>query len=337
MVFYLLLTLLKQKMKIKAYTYLLIHLPTKKWYYGVRYAKNCKISDLMKTYFTSSKEVQTLIKNEGVHNFAWEIRKVFDNIEKAKDWEIKVLRRMKVTKNAQSFNKHYQRGFVVRYGDDNPSRNPRVIEKIKNNRKYEPTLNSINLMRDTKIRKNLIKFLLTNKNSNKISPKFLNRIELYLEFIIRQNKKYPNIMKKLYQIQDCVCFEFKPCPKRKSPKRGKIQKISDAKIGGKYYTNIFSGEIIVVKQDSLLSNEWVPGIKNKERSKKIRDASTNRSHTNKTKKKLSDVGKTKKYFTSPDLTEYRAFINTEPPKGWIPGIKVVSRNQKISQNSRWNK
>lgn len=54
------------------YTYLLIHKSTGKWYYGVRYAKNCKPSDLMRTYFTSSNEIKTIIKQQGIEVFFYE-------------------------------------------------------------------------------------------------------------------------------------------------------------------------------------------------------------------------------------------------------------------------
>ena len=66
---------------MKAYTYLIKHKTSGKFYYGVRYAKNCKVSDLFKIYFTSSAIVNKLYKEEGVSAFEWEIRKTFDNID----------------------------------------------------------------------------------------------------------------------------------------------------------------------------------------------------------------------------------------------------------------
>jgi hypothetical protein len=79
------------------YTYLLHHIPTNTYYYGVRWAKGCNPEEFWKTYFTSSKtKVPELREQYGDDSFEYEIRKTFDNKEKAIDWENKVLRRMKV-------------------------------------------------------------------------------------------------------------------------------------------------------------------------------------------------------------------------------------------------
>lgn len=63
------------------------------WYYGVRYAKNCKPSDLFTIYYTSSKHVKSFIESNGLPDII-EIRKIFNNIESARNWEHKVLKRM---------------------------------------------------------------------------------------------------------------------------------------------------------------------------------------------------------------------------------------------------
>jgi hypothetical protein len=44
------------------FTYLLKHIPTKKYYYGVKLKKGCHPNDLWTKYFTSSKIVKSLIK-----------------------------------------------------------------------------------------------------------------------------------------------------------------------------------------------------------------------------------------------------------------------------------
>ena len=87
----------------KPYTYLLRHAPTNKVYYGVRW-KNIKLGlsaeeDLWRGYFTSSKVIKQLIKDYGVDSFTYEIRREFNSVKTARDWETKVLKRMKVTKN----------------------------------------------------------------------------------------------------------------------------------------------------------------------------------------------------------------------------------------------
>lgn len=76
------------------YTYRITHLPSKKWYYGVRYAIGCSPDDLFVTYFTSSKIIKGLIKEDGVKSFSVEIRKTFNDVNSARMWENKVLRKI---------------------------------------------------------------------------------------------------------------------------------------------------------------------------------------------------------------------------------------------------
>jgi hypothetical protein len=87
------------------YTYLIKHIPSGKVYYGVRYAKNCKPSDLWVTYFTSSQYVKRLINKDGVNSFIVEVRRTFDNATSAREWENKVLLRMDVITNPIFLNK----------------------------------------------------------------------------------------------------------------------------------------------------------------------------------------------------------------------------------------
>lgn len=67
--------------------------PTKQVYYGVRYATGCKPDEFWVTYFTSSKTIKELISKYGKDSFKFEIRKEFDDPNKARIWENKVLRR----------------------------------------------------------------------------------------------------------------------------------------------------------------------------------------------------------------------------------------------------
>ena len=75
------------------YTYLIGWSSHNKWYYGVRYAKNCHPSDFWKSYFTSSKKVKLLRKQIGDPDVI-QIRKTFDSSIKARLWESKVIKRM---------------------------------------------------------------------------------------------------------------------------------------------------------------------------------------------------------------------------------------------------
>lgn len=97
-------------MSTLAFTYYLYHTPTGKKYYGVRYRKGCKIEDLWTTYFTSSVIVKQLIKEYGKDSFTYEVRRVFDSVVAAKEWESKVQRRLRVDVRDDWLNRHVQSG-----------------------------------------------------------------------------------------------------------------------------------------------------------------------------------------------------------------------------------
>lgn len=90
----------------KPFTYLIKCTSTNQFYYGVRYAKNCHPSDLWTTYFTSSKYVRSLIEQYGRDAFSCEVRKQFTSAHKAKQWESRVLKKMKVSSRKDFINKH---------------------------------------------------------------------------------------------------------------------------------------------------------------------------------------------------------------------------------------
>ena len=85
------------------YTYLIGWTTLGKYYYGVRFAKGCSPSDLWKTYFTSSKQVKLVRKEYGEPDLI-QVRRTFETPNTAKDWEHKVLRRMKATKRKDFLN-----------------------------------------------------------------------------------------------------------------------------------------------------------------------------------------------------------------------------------------
>lgn len=87
-----------------AYTYLIKCVPENTFYYGVRYAKGCRTSDLWNTYFTSSKKVKSLINKYGVEAFEHEIRKTFNSVSKAREWEEKVLKKLDVINDERFIN-----------------------------------------------------------------------------------------------------------------------------------------------------------------------------------------------------------------------------------------
>lgn len=79
------------------------------WYYGVKYAKGCKPSDLWTTYFTSSKYVNECRGLYGEPDII-EIRRVFNTPKAAVLWEDAVIRRGKLFERSNFLNKAYTGG-----------------------------------------------------------------------------------------------------------------------------------------------------------------------------------------------------------------------------------
>ena len=77
-----------------AYTYLIGWSNENIWYYGVRFAENAKPEDLWIKYFTSSKKVKNKRKELGEPDVI-QIRKLFEDTTKARQWESKVIRRIR--------------------------------------------------------------------------------------------------------------------------------------------------------------------------------------------------------------------------------------------------
>jgi len=85
------------------YTYLIGWTKLGKFYYGVKFGRNCDPKTFWKNYFTSSKKVHELIKSAGDPDII-QIRKTFSSQKKAILWETKVLKRMKVLTNERWLN-----------------------------------------------------------------------------------------------------------------------------------------------------------------------------------------------------------------------------------------
>jgi hypothetical protein len=102
------------------FTYLVKHMPTNRYYYGVRFRKKCHPNDLWTKYFTSSKKVKGLIKRYGKKSFQFEIRKTFKTAQQAMAWEFKVLRRMKVVGRKDFLNQ-----------SDNKRIDPKLLSKMR--------------------------------------------------------------------------------------------------------------------------------------------------------------------------------------------------------------
>lgn len=72
-------------------------------YYGVRFANGCNPTDLWTKYFTSSDRVKEFRKIHGEPDVI-QIRKIFEDIQDARIWESRVLRKMKVKKRSNWLN-----------------------------------------------------------------------------------------------------------------------------------------------------------------------------------------------------------------------------------------
>ena len=87
-----------------SYTYLIGWSNHNKYYYGVRFAKNCNPKELWVSYFTSSKHVKLFREQYGEPNII-EIRKTFLDANSARLWEVKVLKRLNVVMQDKWLNK----------------------------------------------------------------------------------------------------------------------------------------------------------------------------------------------------------------------------------------
>lgn len=86
------------------FTYLIGWKELNRWYYGVRFARGCHPDDLWTKYFTSSKYVQKMRGEYGEPNVV-EIRQTFDDSLQAREWEEKVIRRIRAVNSLKWLNK----------------------------------------------------------------------------------------------------------------------------------------------------------------------------------------------------------------------------------------
>lgn len=93
------------------YSYLIGWTAHNKYYYGARWAKDCSPTDLWSTYFTSSKHVKTFRKKYGEPDII-QVRKVFDDVDKCRIHEYKVLERLNVLKDDKWLNKNVNGRFL---------------------------------------------------------------------------------------------------------------------------------------------------------------------------------------------------------------------------------
>lgn len=92
---------------MQAYTYTIKHLPSNRLYYGVRKAT---FFDLGEKYFSSSKLVKRLLKEEPICNFEFKLRKTFNCFESAIIHEQKLLKKINAVKNPKMLNQAISAG-----------------------------------------------------------------------------------------------------------------------------------------------------------------------------------------------------------------------------------
>lgn len=101
------------------YTYFIGWSKLNRFYYGSRYAKNCDPSELMITYFTSSKLVHQYLNEHGKPDIV-QIRRVFKTVDQARTWEHQVLRRLDVVNSEIWLNRTDNRAIQPMPGSTNP-------------------------------------------------------------------------------------------------------------------------------------------------------------------------------------------------------------------------
>ncbi len=134
------------------YTYTITFLKTGQIYYGVRFASGCHPAELGIKYFSSSNVIKRLIKEYGLKTFKFDVKKIFSDAQTARNYETKVLRRLKVKENPNFLNKH-DNTYLKCYdhaGEKNPmfgkpapnkgkKHKPETIQKMKNSHNKNPT------------------------------------------------------------------------------------------------------------------------------------------------------------------------------------------------------
>lgn len=321
---------------MKAFTYLVKNKITGRWYYGVRYRKNCKISDLFTIYFTSSNEVKSDIKLYGVTAFEYEIRKQFNSVENALSWECKVLKRMHVRTNAMSYNRHDNRGFTTRYGEDNSSKRMDVRKKLSDKAKQrEYSQEFIEKRATTLIVKHIIVAFRT-----KIFPikkPLLPKYSKWVEFLMIHKPKCIHLINHIQNIIEQIQeIQKRPYPaNRKSPVfLSTSNRRSESRKGYMWYTSPDGMEARQFFDISLVPIDWVKGLRTVQKIEKNRIASSNRTHSVTSKAKMREIAKQKIYYTSPDLLNLIVVYNiSDAPDGWIKGNKLKSRNEKRLKHS----
>jgi len=346
------------------FTYSIKQKSTGKWYYGVKYADNQTPECLGITYFSSSKTVKDLIKIYGIDDFEFKVRKIFSDKLLAIQHESKFLKRVCRYKKLRLkfLNKTYGAPafWPIMYGDLNPSKRPEIKHRLSigaKNRTKETLFKIGKNGSATKLKKNILFLLSKIKPHRKslsiqtiIDNKITNlaMVSRHIDFLKNHKKCYNNIInlyKKIFEL--IISIPNKPYPKNRKPKvmspeasKLKGEKIRETKLGKVYAKNIFTNETKMVKIEEI-GDIWKKEKMHTEEAL-IKISNTAKNCSDETREKISESVKrsrsNSKYYTSPDKSYYKSFKDNEiVPDGWLPGIKVESRNNNIGENNRWSK
>ena len=170
------------------YTYLIGRSKLNKWYYGLRYAKNCHPDDLWITYFTSSKIIKQFRKEYGEPDII-EIRKIFSNVENAAIWEHTVLKRLKVNINDKWLNVTYNGCFTFR-GLKNTISGTIASANKSRGKTYEDIFNDLSKIEAKK--KNSSETLKRNWANKEIREKMSKKPEDTTNYKLRALKSWEN-------------------------------------------------------------------------------------------------------------------------------------------------
>lgn len=119
------------------YTYLIGWKLQNKWYYGSQYGKKANPKNLWKSYFTSSKKVKQFRESYGEPDVI-EIRKTFNSSEKCREWEYRVLTKIKAAQKEHFLNATNSKGISneeMLLAGKHPSQNEESRRKISKSNK----------------------------------------------------------------------------------------------------------------------------------------------------------------------------------------------------------
>jgi hypothetical protein len=156
------------------YTYLIGWSKLNVWYYGVRFAKRCHPSELWVTYFTSSKVVKTYRSDHGEPDIV-EIRKTFNDVKSARNWETKVLKRLKVISSKHWLNQTDNIAILLTEEQRRNIFTDEVTSRMSEKRKKWIAENREKALEQMEIARKSAWKGLTPERSEKISCKLKNR------------------------------------------------------------------------------------------------------------------------------------------------------------------